>query len=307
MIFFSICIVVSLLSWLSIKLSQKYQKNFNLSFSFTNIPKGIEITSISDSLIKVTFEAQGFKLVSLNKSTTNANTTIDFSVFLRSPYARNGKMTISAKQIVEQYNLNLLNGVDIIQFYPDTLKIEYNEISHKKLPIHPVFKYNEANNILVFAECIFYPDSITITGQNNKIDSLNYLITEPIDITQFADNEMINVKIINPFKDNKSHFSQKSVDVRLANENKIEFTFDLPIEKSNDKNYQYIPITSFVNACFEIPISNIYRINTDSFKVVMLTNEASNGLMPIKVNKQLYLSKLVRLSPILVNYKRVRK
>ncbi len=305
-IFFSICVIISLLSWISIKLSQKYQENFNLFISFNNIPNGVEIVGKSDSIINVMFEAQGFKLVSLGKYIKNAKTTIDFSTFLHNSRNQNGKISIPINQIIEQYNTNFLKNVKIIQFFPDTLWVTYNEMLHKKLPVHPVFKFSEAN-VNIFAECNFFPDSITITGQNNKIDTLRYLITEPIDIAKFVENEMINVNVINPIKDSKSHFSHQNVDVRLANENKIEFTFDIPIEKITDKNYQYIPQQSNVNATFEIPLSNIHKICIDSFKVVMQPNEANNGLIPIKVTKQLYSSKLLRLSPILINYKRLRK
>lgn len=306
-IILSICVIISLLSWLSIKLSQKYQTNFNLSFSLTNVPNGVEIKNISDSVINVTFEAQGFKLVSLSKNIKNANTSIDFSSYIHSLHNQNGKVSIPINQIVEQYNVNALNGVTIIQFYPDTISITYTEILRRKLPVHPVFKLSDDNKISVFAECNFYPDSITVTGQNNKIDTLRYLMTEPIDISTFTDNEMINVKVMNPFKDGKSHFSQQNVDVRLANENKIECTFDVPIEKSVDKYYQYYPSQPSVNATFEIPLSNIQKISIDSFKVVMQPNEANNGLIPLKVSKQLNASKLLRLSPVLINYKRVRK
>ena len=64
-IFFT-AILVSILFWILIKLSDPYTVPYSLRVNYTNVPKEKRMTFISDSSITINITARGFEIVNLN-------------------------------------------------------------------------------------------------------------------------------------------------------------------------------------------------------------------------------------------------
>lgn len=280
-IIFSSCAIISMVSWLSIKLSKNYYQSFTLRYEIVNIPKNIRLTT-ENNTIKINFKADGFKIVNLSKNVKSANFLFDFANLNYPKNILDGILKIPSELIVSQYNKAYLNEVEIIQFSPDTLIFQTFEIRQKTVPIKTIFKTSE-NTMTFETECIKLPDSVIISGNKNSIDTISVIYTEAVDIRLFAQQEIQNAKLISPNKSIK--FSHSTVDIRLGNPNKINIKLNIKLLPQSEKEIIYTPVQSFAVLEYETELSKLSNHVQDSFKVEMNLIEKHENIAPLKLTK----------------------
>lgn len=302
-IIFSSCAIISMVSWLSIKLSKNYYQSFTLRYEIVNIPKNIRLTT-ENNTIKINFKADGFKIVNLSKNVKSANLLFDFANLNYPKNIFDGTLKIPSELIVSQYNKAYLNEVEIIQFSPDTLIFQTFEIRQKKVPIKTIFKTSE-NTMTFETECIKLPDSVIISGNKNSIDTISVIYTETVDIRLFAQQEIQNAKLISPNKSIK--FSHPTVDIRLGNPNKINIKLNIKLLPQSEKEIIYTPVQSFAVLEYETELSKLSNHVLDSFKVEMNLIDKFDNIAPLKLTKHPQGISNILISPSVTSFIKNKK
>lgn len=302
-IIFSSCAIISMVGWLSIKLSKNYYQNFILRYEIKNIPKNIRLSS-ENNTIKINFKADGFKLANMAKTIKTADYFIDFSELNYYKNTSNGVLKIPSELIVSQYNKKYLNEVEIIQFSPDTLVFQTFEIRQKKVPIVTAFKIPESN-MTFETELTKLPDSVFISGDKNHIDTISVIYSEAVDIRIFALEEIQNAKLLSPSKSiSLSHYS---VDIRLSSPNKIYIKQNIKLLPQSEKEFIYIPEQSFAVLEYETELSKMSNLVPDSFKVEMNLNEKHDNIAPLKLTKHPQGMNKILVSPSVTSFVKSKK
>ncbi|MDD4575784.1 MAG: hypothetical protein PHI36_05090 [Bacteroidales bacterium] len=302
-IIFSSCAIISMVGWLSIKLSKNYYQNFILRYEIKNIPKNIRLSS-ENNTIKINFKADGFKLANMAKTIKTADYFIDFSELNYYKNTSNGVLKIPSELIVSQYNKKYLNEVEIIQFSPDTLVFQTFEIRQKKVPIVTVFKIPESN-MTFETELTKLPDSVFISGDKNHIDTISVIYSEAVDIRIFALEEIQNAKLLSPSK--SISLSHNSVDIRLSSPNKIYIKQNIKLLPQSEKEFIYIPEQSFAVLEYETELSKMSNLVPDSFKVEMNLNEKHDNIAPLKLTKHPQGMNKILVSPSVTSFVKSKK
>lgn len=302
-IIFSYCAIISIVSWLFIKLSKNYYQSFILQYEIENIPRNIRLTAVNNT-IKINFKADGFKIAKLAKNVKTAKLLFDFENLNYQKYNSNGILKIPSEIFVYQYNKKYLNEVEIIQFSPDTLIFHTFEVRQKKIPVKTIFKISE-NTIAFETECVKLPDSVIISGNKNIIDTISVIYTEAVDIRLFAQQEIQNSKLISPTK--KINLSHSRVDIRLGNPNKVNIKLNVKIFPQSEKEYIYTPEQSFAVLEYETELSKLSNHVLDSFKLEMNLNEKSDNIVPLKLTKHPQGMNNIKISPSVIGFSKNKK
>jgi hypothetical protein len=303
-IIFSCCAIISLVSWLSIKLSKKYQHNFTLNYEIKSIPSNFSLKPNQANSIIINIKTNGFKLLGLAKSLKKTNYIIDFHNINYKKNTKDGILKIPTEFIVSLYNQQFLENVEIINFSPDTLYYELSELISKKVPIKTVFKIPESQAIFE-AECITLPDSVSISGNKSEIDTIHFIKSETIDIMVFNKQEIQNIKLLSPSKNIR--LSKNEIDVRLSNPEKIIIKINLNIHNSMDKEFKYIPENKLVTIEYETDIHQICQHIPDSFHVEMNLHEKFDNNVPIRISKQPHNIKIHKITPHQTRFSKEKK
>lgn len=75
---FVICLGISMLLWLFVKLSREYTVTYNYDVTCMDVPKGKQVEQLSDSTLMLTFKGKGF--VFLTPQFLARNRHIEFSI-----------------------------------------------------------------------------------------------------------------------------------------------------------------------------------------------------------------------------------
>ena len=303
-IIFSCCAIIALVSWLSIKLSNKYQHNFTLNYEISNIPSAISISPSQQKPINVNIRANGYKLIAIAKSLKNIKYIVDFQKINYSKNTQNGILKIPTELIVSLYNQQFLDNTEILSFSPDTLYYEITEISSKKIPIKTIFRLPESQAFFE-SECIALPDSISISGNKNKIDTIHFIQSEAIDIMIFTSQDIQNVKLINPSKNIR--LSKNNIDVRLSNPQKINVKVNIKTKESVDKDFKYIPEVKWATIEYETNIHQLCQHIPDSFSIELNLNERIDNIAPLKISKHPYNIKVFKIDPLNSRFSKEKK
>jgi hypothetical protein len=75
---FLICLTIACLGWIIVTFSKEYVQTLECKVTYSNLPKGIDSISSSDSIAYITFKSKGFNY--LKYSFTDKYTTLDLSI-----------------------------------------------------------------------------------------------------------------------------------------------------------------------------------------------------------------------------------
>ncbi len=146
--------------WLTVSLREQFQIGIDVPVSVENIPDGFAVRTPVPRSVHVKLRGDGWKLATL---LLGSGKTLTLSASNTPPH---GYMNILSEL---SDRLALRPGIQIVEVVPDTLTIELDRISTKRIPV-------EADCVLTFGNMFgqvgplhITPDSVTITGAESVL------------------------------------------------------------------------------------------------------------------------------------------
>lgn len=296
---FLICTLISIISWSMIKLSKFYERSESFQIVWTNIPSNYILKSENYAEISITYKAQGFIILSSQANNKKNIVEFDLGKISQQRKKANGNIIIPSTILIDRLGNKMLSGSEIISFSPDTLFVPYDELMHKRVPINIDFRLNSHEVILKSIYKASH-DSVLISGSKSAIDTISQIKTQ-IDINRIKQASLITTKLHNPLP-KVINIHNTHIDLKLEDENNIEFTTNISLPTHMEKNINYSPTKPHITARFIIPISYLENINMDSLRSCFYF-ENINSLDNVEVKaKQESEIKVVHIEPNSVSF-----
>jgi hypothetical protein len=120
---FLICLTIACLGWIIVTFSKEYVQTLACKVTYSNLPKGIDSVSSSDSIVYITFKSKGFNY--LKNSFTDKYTTLDLSV--KELTRKKGKRNVysfSKKELSDYIKVSAMYGTTFVEIEkPESLTI----------------------------------------------------------------------------------------------------------------------------------------------------------------------------------------
>ena len=257
-LFFLIC---SSLFWFSITLNKTYELTVRIPIEYSNIPPEIEFTTELPDSFDVKLKDKGTSMLAYQFKKFDP-VHINFNDY--SGFSKNKTWTISTTTHFEKFVKKQINQSSfIIDYYPEEIVIEKKLLDSKKVVVKPLVNVNLKKQYFLCDDIKTYPDSITLYGYKEILDTLNYVYTKEFTTENLNDtlNTVLQLDIPKHCKANPS-----KIKVFAPVEFYTESDIDLSIRVKNlPENIIVKTIPEKLNVSFLVGLSKYKDIRPSDF------------------------------------------
>lgn len=238
-------LILSAIFWLTLTLNETYEKELKVPVILTHIPKNVVLTSAEVDTARVIVRDKGWQLLAYLYGENRPSISFNFKQYDRG----NGGGAITAAELRRQIEKRVELSAKIVSIKPDKIEFFYNNGERKRVPIH----WNGRvipEQLYFISNTLFTPDSVDVYASPNKLDSIRFVETEPLNYVGFRDTLTVTCKI--------THAN----DVKIVPERTtITFYTDVLTEESIS-----VPI-----GCVNLPKGKVLRTFPAKIKVNFVT------------------------------------
>lgn len=267
--YFILCffVLISLILWVTTKLTSEYSANLQFTPQIINsLTGGTYTDEHNNNTLYIQTKAKGYYIMR-QQLTKNHTLSIDLKDKKIIPGKSSNLIKLPTAGIKDKVLDALGRDITIISIEPDTLYLRYSRPSTKRVPVKPNFKLLFEKEYQQIAPIVFEPDSITIMGQHEVLDTINavYTINETYADLKETLETSLSIKSIN-----KVVFSQRKVKFKVPIERCTESSIKLPISVLNPPHsYSILLLPPQVEVKYIVPLSDYTTIKKDDFEAVV--------------------------------------
>jgi len=227
---FMLCLLFSFLAWLSIKISRETVSNMPVELQISNLPTNLIITHKSDSILNLSIQTTGIRLLT-NRSMKRANILeTDFSSLQRARGGNEHLYFFAAAQAEMRYSF--INDIprQQVKFQPDTIFIQAIPAFRKKVPVLVQKEIDFKNGFRIYSFPVISPDSVWVSGPLALNDSIQFISTEPVRGSGIDKDLQVKTGLVNPFTKQNVSISTSQVNVFIPVDEFTEASVELDID-----------------------------------------------------------------------------
>lgn len=260
-------LVLSSIFWLMTALNETYEREVSVPAYLVNVPKNVVITSDMEDTVRVTVRDKGFALLAYIYGEGVRPININFQSFVT---RQSGYGVVPSQELMKMVNQRFSGASKVVQVKPDRLDFYYNYGQSRQVPVKMAGVVVPGKSFYL-ARTRFWPETVTVYGSKQTLDSLRYVKTMPINITNFNDTV---VKTVALEKIKGVKIVPNIVRIGLYPDILTEETIEVPVTAVNmpeGKVLRSFPQRVTVN--FIVGASMFRSISSDQFAVVVDYNE----------------------------------
>lgn len=254
-------VLLSIIFWLSIVLSQDYTHLYTFPIKYINYPsKEILVTTLPKNL-ELTLSGKGFDLLKPILWHSNDTIQVDLTDALK-----NGFIKTENKLNLEKYSKDLT----VLNIFPDSIFLKFEKEFEKRVPIYPNLNYALKEGYQFVNPPLFFPDSVTIKGTENDLNNIYFWETQPISLDLVGSG---NIEIPLKIKENIGVFPN-SIMMKYNIQKFVQGVIVIPIQVENiplSKTIRLYPNTLSVR--FVAPVNYYNKIQNSHFRAYIDYNK----------------------------------
>lgn len=260
-------LVLSTIFWLMTALNETYEREIGVPAYLVNIPKNVVVTSDMEDTVRVTVRDKGFALLAYTYGEGIRPINVNFQSAIT---RQSGYGVVSSQELMKMINQRFSGSSKIVQVKPDRLDFHYNYGLSRQVSVK-MSGHVVPGKSFYLARTRFWPEKVTVYGSKQALDSLRFVKTVPINITNFNDTVLRTVALetINGVK-----IVPNTVRIGLYPDILTEENIEVPITAINmpeGKVLRTFPQRVTVN--FIVGASMFRSISPEQFAVVVDYNE----------------------------------
>ncbi len=249
--------------WFINALSQTYVSTASFDMEYVSIPDGYLFKGVSKKEIDVKLRAGGFQFLGFNFK--NKKVSIDVSKAEKI----NSKFYVPEQDYRAQIEKQMIGSMALLEIENDTLFLDLLPVITKELPVRPRVKMNLAQNYLLDGDIQMTPDTISLTGPADEIDSITQIRTEQITLPNLTSDFTEELALTKSPKLKNTTYSQSTVILSGEIARFSEKMFEVPVTVINlpdDLDVKTFP--DRVSVLCKAKMKRLKELKESDFKVV---------------------------------------
>jgi hypothetical protein len=252
---------LSAVFWLIITLNDTYEQELKVPVRIVNIPKNVVLTSAAVDTVKATVRDKGWMFLSYLYGEKKYEVKLNYKNYDR---GNGGGMTSASelKRLVEQ-TLESTSKVTAIK--PERLEFFYNNGERKRVPVQWTGRVIP-EQLYFISQVAYKPDSVDVYAPKEKLDSIRYVYSEPLNYVGFHDTLTVSCRLAH---DTDVKVMPEHVSISFFTDVLTEESISVPIQCINlpkGKVLRTFPAKVKVN--FVAGAAQIRTLNPEEFVVV---------------------------------------
>lgn len=247
--------------WLLTALNETYEKEYTFEVSLAGVPRNVVLTGDLEDTVRVTIKDKGFTLLAYSYSDMLHKLQFRFSQYSNE---RTGRGQIPIADAQKQIYQQLYGSSKVTSIKPDKLAFYFNYGISKKVPVRFEGSVKSAASYYL-AQIKIIPESVKVYAIKETLDSITYMSTEDVMITNLTDTIERRVKLRH-IKGVK--IIPERVNVKFYPDILTEYEVEVPINAVNvpaGKTLRTFP--SRVKVKFTIGASMVRSLKEEDFRV----------------------------------------
>lgn len=276
LIVFLFFVVLSTIFWFLNQLEEEYVTDISLPVRYTNFPSDKILVNDLPNHFDLRVRAHGYKLLEYKISnkflpySINVN-SLTLRMHSQSNYARFFSLTRLLNRDIED---QLRSELEIVSISPDTLFFEFADRIFKKVPVVSQLNIVPASQYMIKGNIQFDPDSITISGANPIVDTINQVYTKQLNLLNLNKNYNDEVDLA---KIRNVNFSDDEVDVTINVEKFTEGSQKVKLNVINVPDSLIIrTFPKEITLTYFVALSDYEKVLPQLFEAVVDYNETAN-------------------------------
>lgn len=184
-------LVLSSIFWLMTALNETYEREIGVPAYLVNIPKNVVVTSDMEDTVRVTVRDKGFALLAYTYGEGIRPINVNFQSAIT---RQSGYGVVSSQELMKMVNQRFSGSSKIVQVKPDRLDFHYNYGLSRQVSVK-MSGHVVPGKSFYLARTRFWPEKVTVYGSKQALDSLRFVKTVPINITNFNDTVLRTVAL----------------------------------------------------------------------------------------------------------------
>lgn len=168
-------LIIAVILWLFVTSKGLTEASFDVPVDFVNIPQGLDIVRYDVKSVNIVIK--GYERFIKNIKQGDIRINVDVS------RAKKGETQLQ----IREEDIRLPNTVSVVRIDPSSVRVILEEKVTKKVPVKPVITGRPDKGYLV-SSVKTIPEEIKIEGVTSELKRINFLNTEPVDISGLRDN-----------------------------------------------------------------------------------------------------------------------
>lgn len=260
---FFLFLFLSGLAWFISNLSNRYQGNTTFELEFVNPPDSMMLVRASKNRIDVKLDAVGFQFLMFNLG----NKKIEINL---SDVSQKGqRYYLTAASGTRQIEKQLKNGVKLLDIEVDTLFFEFYGVISKKVPVKSMLNAGFSQNYLLDGVIDIDPDSVTVKGPKNEVDSIRFVPTEVMYLSELKDDFSLAARLNKKTSLVKTDFSVAEVTLSGNVSRFSEKVILVPVQLINlPENTSAQTFPEEVGVLIKASVADLKQIRVSDLKVI---------------------------------------
>lgn len=184
-------LVLSTIFWLMTALNETYEREIGVPAYLVNVPKNVVVTSDMEDTVRVTVRDKGFALLAYTYGEGIRPINVNFQSAIT---RQSGYGVVSSQELMKMINQRFSGSSKIVQVKPDRLDFHYNYGLSRQVSVK-MSGHVVPGKSFYLARTRFWPEKVTVYGSKQALDSLRFVKTVPINITNFNDTVLRTVAL----------------------------------------------------------------------------------------------------------------
>ena len=184
-------LVLSTIFWLMTALNETYEREIGVPAYLVNRPKNVVVTSDMEDTVRVTVCDKGFALLAYTYGEGIRPINVNFQSAIT---RQSGYGVVSSQELMKMINQRFSGSSKIVQVKPDRLDFHYNYGLSRQVSVK-MSGHVVPGKSFYLARTRFWPEKVTVYGSKQALDSLRFVKTVPINITNFNDTVLRTVAL----------------------------------------------------------------------------------------------------------------
>ncbi len=265
-------ILLSAIGWFFLMLGETSVAYINYPIRYTDLPRNKILSQTPPDKLRLQVRADGYTIL-YNKIKLKRPLSYNVSAFQLYSLSLDSLSVYTLTRYALDsltYELNRKNtDLQILDIYPDTLTFNFASVKKRKLPIAVRIRYNPdlfKRQYTFNGKPYCNPDSIIVTGPASLLDTLRFVYTTPLNLSNLSDT-VVKKAGIEPVNDRVT-IKTSRVEVTVPVDEFTEAEVDVPVVKLNvPDTILFKTFPDHVSVKYQVTMSNYDRVSPELFNL----------------------------------------
>jgi len=290
---FFTCLVLAVLAWIIVTLSNTYEFTVKQVLTFKNAPLKRAFHSLQSDTVNAMVKGTGWQMLFSKMKPESKPVKVDLRTLDNENYV------VLSSQLAAINDTKDVNN-KVISFSPDTLYFDFSNRSTKRVPVQISASLKYQRQFAQSDNVIIKPAYITVSGPSSSIDKITSWKTDSLILSDV--NETVNSRLnLEPVKEGNISIYPRSVAVTVPVNEFTEKTIEVPVKLIN--NYSYFNVKVFpqkVKVTFTTSLNRYAVVEEELFEAdadLDMWKKHNYNVLPVMLTKLPAFCKIVKIEP----------